>query len=426
MNIHFKLRQQGSSDAIIVLHVFDGRFEGRRFMYSTGISISKDHWDKRRDRAKLLFNHSKEYTEINKYLDQLEQTVISFKSERHNHESLSRLELKTYILETKVNERKVLKKQDHQKVILFETWEKIISESKTSKGESTTKSTKKQKRQTLKLVKKFADEKDLLLSFGSIDMNFYHSFDSYMKGKNLASNSRGKHFKEIKAMLREAVDRDINVNMSFQKKSFKVIRGTADNTYLNEQEIERLQGLSLTPAKEQIRDLFVMACFVGARHSDWSQISESNVVIQNGIELLKIRQTKTGDTIHVPVHPIVRKILSKYRGNPPRVISNQKFNKTLKDICKMREANLGYVIINGRQVEKWTEITTHTARRSFATNAYLSGSLDVYQIMRCTGHRTEASFLLYLKLDGKDYALKAAESKFFRNESWKGAMSIVS
>jgi integrase len=95
-------------------------------------------------------------------------------------------------------------------------------------------------------------------------------------------------------------------------------------------------------------------------------------------------------------------------------------------MCKTKEANLGNVMINGRQVEKWTEITTHTARRSFATNAYLSGSLDVYQIMRCTGHKTEASFLLYLKLDGKDYALKAAESKFFRNESWKGTMSIAS
>jgi integrase len=420
MNIHFKLRKQGKVNPKIIMHVFDGRFEGRKFMYSTGQSVPGDHWDKRKSRAKAITAHAAEYEALNKYLDKLEQTVISFKSERHNSASLRRLDLKNYLLKSQDNERREREETLQKESNFFKTWERIISEAKTSKGEGIGAGTRVSKTQTLRLVRKYAAENYPSLTFEDIDMNFYHGFDAYMKEKGLNGNSRGRHFKEIKSLMREAVDRDIKVNFSFQKKSFKVIRGTADNTYLNEQEIERLQGLSLTPGLERIRDIFVMACFVGARHSDWSQISESNVLIQNGIELLKIRQTKTGDTIHVPVHPIVRGILNKYRGNPPKVISNQKFNEALKDMCKTKEANLGNVMINGRQVEKWTEITTHTARRSFATNAYFSGSLDVYQIMRCTGHKTEASFLLYLKLDGKDYALKAAESKFFRNESWKG------
>lgn len=424
MNIHFRLRQQGNSNAIIVLHVFDRRFDGRKFMYSTGIAIDKDHWDKRRDRAKALLAHSKEYTEINKHLDQLERTVISFKSEKHNHESLSRQELKSFIVGTKINERKDQNTQKHATVLFFDTWEKIISESKTNKGETTTQSTRKQKRQALRLVKKFATEKQMTLSFDNIDMNFYHTFDGYMKDKGLASNSRGRNFKEVKAMLREAMDRDIKVNMSFQKKSFKVIRHTTDNTFLNDLELRKLIALKLPPHLEAHRDIFVMACFVGARHSDWHQISQTNIVRDNNRELLKIKQAKTGETIHVPVHPVVRMILAKYNGIAPKVISNQKFNESLKEISKQLE--LGQVMINGNSVEKWTEVTTHTARRSFATNAYLSKSLEVYQIMKCTGHRTESSFLAYLKLNGRDFAMQAAESRFFNNETWSDILMMAS
>jgi integrase len=132
--------------------------------------------------------------------------------------------------------------------------------------------------------------------------------------------------------------------------------------------------------------------------------------------MLRIKQTKTGAIVHVPIHTAVRTILKKYGNNIPKVISNQKFNTALKLICQ--KADLGKVIIEGRTVEKWQEITTHTARRSFATNAYLSRSMDVYQIMRFTGHKSESSFLRYLKLDGKDFAIQSADSKFFQDDIW--------
>lgn len=418
MNIHFKLRKQGKVNPKIIMHVFDGRFEGRKFMYSTGQSIPGDHWDKRKSRAKTITAHAAEYEALNRYLDKLEQTVISFKSERHNSASLRRQDLKNYLLKSQDNERREQEETLQRESDFFKTWEKIISEAKTSKGESISAGTRVAKTQTLRLVRKYAAENSPSLNFEDIDMNFYHGFDAYMKGQGLNGNSRGRHFKEIKSLMREAVDRDIKVNLSFQKKSFKVIRSSTDNTYLNFSEIKRLLALELSPALEKNRDIFIMACFVGARHSDWPQIRNSNIEIQNGKELLRIRVTKTGETIHIPVHPMVRMILNKYNGEPPRVISNTKFNKAVKEICKIEEANLGRVLINGHEVEKWTEITTHTARRSFATNAYLSKSLDVYQIMKCTGHRTEASFLIYLKLDGKDYALQAAESNFFQSMSW--------
>ena len=45
---------------------------------------------------------------------------------------------------------------------------------------------------------------------------------------------------------------------------------------------------------------------------------------------------------------------------------------------------------------KWQHLTTHTARRSFATNQYKAG-VPAITIMAITGHKTEKAFLKYIK-----------------------------
>ena len=56
---------------------------------------------------------------------------------------------------------------------------------------------------------------------------------------------------------------------------------------------------------------------------------------------------------------------------------------------------------------KWQLVSTHTARRSFATNLYLSG-FPAISIMKITGHRTEASFLKYIRITQRDTANQLA------------------
>jgi len=423
MNIHFSLRKQSKKDPVIILQVFDGRFKGRKFMYSTGIKLSPLDWDKRKDRAKVKGEKAIQLNEINKYLDNLTQSIIGYGSVRYNAKTLGREDLKSHIRRTEIDERKNEEDKLEKESDFFSLWKKLIETSKNSSGQNVTSGTKRSKTQTLNLIKKYCIDRKLKMTFEDIDMEFYYDFDLYMQNKSLNANSRGRNFKEIKAIIREALDRDIPVNMAFQKKSFKVIRTATDSIYLNEREIKHLIQLKLSPPLERQRDVFVMACFVGARHSDWHQIRAANISTEKEKNILMIDPKKTGEIYHLPIHPVVRFMLNKYQGNPPKVISNQKFNEALKQIC--RKAELGKIIINGESVEKWTLISTHCARRSFATNAYLSKSLDVYQIMKCTGHKTEASFLVYLKLNGKDYAMQAADAEFFNNKSWTG-LSIAS
>jgi integrase len=108
-------------------------------------------------------------------------------------------------------------------------------------------------------------------------------------------------------------------------------------------------------------------------------------------------------------------LLKKYNYIPPRSISNQKTNEYLHDIAKLAGLNdrilkhqhkAGELKIKTESgwdkmsigVEKWTLVTTHTARRSFATNMF-KRRVPVFIIMECTGHKKEAEFRKYIKAD---------------------------
>jgi integrase len=414
-NFKFFLRKQGKSDPVIVFQIFDARFKGRKFMYSTGIHSAPADWDKKKEQSKLYH--------INKHLRFISDTARGYLEQRVRNSTLSRKDLKEYLVSQLKDEaaESAVRRIEFEEI--WTIWEHIISTSKNTKGEPISEGTKKQKRQTLKMVKKYAAEKGLSLTLSSLTIKFYHAFDAWMIEKELQPNTRGKHHKEVKAILREADDRDIPASRDYAKKSWKVIKTSPESVFLNTLEIKKVFNIpdaKLTPEDRIHRDIFVMACFVGARHSDWNKIKPENVIKEDKTELLKYKQTKTGDIIYVPIHSAVRIIWAKYP-KFPKVISNQKFNDAVKRIAEAAE--LGTCVVNGKIVEKWTMVTTHTARRSFATNAYLSKEMEVRQIMHCTGHKTEESFKAYLKLDGRDYGKLAAESKFF-TEEWSALKAV--
>ncbi|BDW92732.1 hypothetical protein MACH07_15640 [Flagellimonas marinaquae] len=61
---------------------------------------------------------------------------------------------------------------------------------------------------------------------------------------------------------------------------------------------------------------------------------------------------------------------------------------------------------------KYELVTTHTARRSFATNLYLADVPSI-SIMKITGHKTERSFLHYIKISQEQNADKLLNHPFF-------------
>jgi site-specific recombinase XerD len=194
-------------------------------------------------------------------------------------------------------------------------------------------------------------------------------------------------------------------------KSFIKPTEEAENVYLSTQELADLEKLDLSfnPAYDKVRDLFLIGCHTGLRMSDFSRLTSHH--IKEGF--ITIEQKKTKDNVVIPVHSVVKKILKKYNGDLPGAISGQKFNEYLKEICKKvpaltgneskRQTRGGFKTIT--TLQKWKMISSHTARRSFCTNEYLKGT-PALTIMKVSGHKTESSFLKYIKISSKEHAEK--------------------
>ena len=289
--------------------------------------------------------------------------------------------------------------------------------------------------------------KKTVLNFNSIDIDFYNSFVDYLtkptKSKTktgkiinkagLSKNTIGTRIKILKTFISEANERGINVPTDYKKKSFKVLKEETNSIYLTESELMQMYYIETSPEslkilkKEfntdklpdylaKVRDLFLIGCYTGLRFSDLSKLNKDNITADNTIN---IKTQKTNQNVVVPIHTIVRLIFEKYNYKLPREISNQKLNDYMKDVAKIARINepITTEITKGgfkvsESTEKYNLVTSHTARRSFATNAFLMDMPSI-SIMKITGHKTESAFMKYIKMSAKDNAIKMQSHKFF-------------
>lgn len=63
-------------------------------------------------------------------------------------------------------------------------------------------------------------------------------------------------------------------------------------------------------------------------------------------------------------------------------------------------------------------VTTHTARRSGITNIYLSHKFTIVQMMHVSGHKTQKTFMDYIKLSSEEIADEIAAMSKKENEMW--------
>ena len=112
-----------------------------------------------------------------------------------------------------------------------------------------------------------------------------------------------------------------------------------------------------------------------------------------------------------PMTKEVERLLSKYN-NSLYKISNQKFNDYLYDVvakCEGLEIEVTKKTIQGGKhivikKPKYEFVSSHTARRSFATTEYMAKGLNVRDIMAITSHKTEKSFYKYIRQTPKENA----------------------
>lgn len=412
-SVVFALKEPNSKKETLIYLLFF--YDGNRLKYSTGEKILPSNWNSTKQRAKetskfdshkefnnLLFLHESAIKDI--YRKFINDRIVPNNDRIVPNNDTLRDALKTFIKgDTK-----------SQTDSLFQFIEKLIKN--TSKRPNTVRNYK----QTLAKLIEYKKYSKKALNFDSIDIDFYNDFTKFLNEKSLSTNTIGGFIKNIKVFMNESFDRGLHKNMNHLSRKFKVIEESTDSIYLTQDEINSIYKLdfSTNSKLDKVRDLFIIGCYTGLRFSDLEKLTNANFIANN--TQIKVKTEKTGESVIVPVHRYVKEIFDKYSGEIPKTLSNQKMNEYLKEICLLAgltQKQLIAITKGGERVtqtyKKYELVSTHTARRSFATNLFLA-EVPSITIMKITGHKTEKAFLKYIRLTQEQNANKLVNHPFFQ------------
>ena len=251
------------------------------------------------------------------------------------------------------------------------------------------------------------------LFFDDITMDFKSKFIEVMNKKEFKLNTINRAFAFIKFVMGKSMEEGLHNNTYFQTSDFDVAEEDVDNIYLTSDDLKELYALDLSnnPAWERIRDVFLIGCFTALRYSDYSRIIPEYIrMTEGGTKVINMVTQKTKERVIIPIlFPELELLLKKYNNRIPKTYE-QKINENIKKIAEMAGIIQDVVVnetIGGVHKEtiekKYNLISTHTARRTGATNLYKLG-FSTLEIMKITGHTSEKTFLKYIKVSKEENA----------------------
>ena len=373
-NAKFYLKDKNSNNETLILMFFN--YNNKVFKYSTKTSIEPRNWNNKTCRVKQQSSHS---LELNKQINKIEDSIMNI---------YHRMKTNDRVINNKILKEQLdisLNRQDKED---FFSYMKRYIEQKNELRETT----KKDYLQTYETLKEFERSSSYLVSFDTITLDFYNRFKKFMIGDlNHSLNTFGKRIKTIKSIMNYATEIGVNKNLEYQKASFKVLSVKTKRVYLTIEEINKIKELNLSVSLAKARDSFVLMCYLGLRFSDYLKINQNSI----SNHFLDITMHKTSESVSIPIHPYALEIIKRYNYILPK-LSNSKLNKMIKKVCKYAEID-NEVTDKGEIKKKYQLVTCHTARRSFATNGYLS-DVPVRDLMMITGHKKESTFLNYVQV----------------------------
>ena len=406
----FNLREPKSNKPTNIYLVC--RIDRKQIRLSTGVKVYPEHWNVKKQEAYISCRLSE--------LDNLNNTIVNTKIIEIKNRFL---QYKRYLCDNPNeigNSVKILKKfiykdtmeKEKQNINAVHWLRNTLALDRTIKD-----STRADYVKQIKFFEAFLNEVGKYpISFSDINLPLIKDYESYLfnkevgKGKTTKTTTVGNKVEKIICILKRAEQQgmiDIHESNLDKYKKPRSKEGDSNDIFLTEEEISKIYALELSGKEEQVRDLFVLQCWIGQRFTDTQSINEG-IMKDNG-NIIEIIQEKTKHKVSVPLLPIAKEILAKYENQFP-IFTNQTALNYLTKIGEKAGITRLHTIVEHRgdevtkkQVPVYKLIKTHTARRSFICNMLLRG-FDAHLIMKITGHNDVESFQKYVKLTSNDAA----------------------
>lgn len=354
---------------------------GERNSFSTGKQIAIEKWDKTKQQVK---GKDQETQNLNNYLKAIKAKLYQKEAEL--------LERGFIITAQILYDAYFDKVESIKERSLFEVFEEHNQEQEKLVGNGVSKATHWVSVYTIRLLREFVQQKykreDLYLR--ELNLNFIQSFHSFLRiDKDMAQNSSTKHLKLLKKIINLSV---ANSYMAFNPFStYKVEREPVDIDFLDEEELRKIINFDTPlPRLERAKDMFLFGCFTGLSYIDIKTLTLEHFEKDNAGRIwIKKRRVKTGVLSRIPLLPIAKLILDKYKGGEKLlpIQDPADINKYLKDIAILCD------------IKK--RITFHTSRHTFASTVTLANNISLEVVSKMLGHTNTRMTTHYAKLIDK-------------------------
>ncbi len=371
-----KARKSGKAPIELMITV-----NGERCPLSTGKQVPIDKWDKVKQQVK---GKDEEAQSLNNYLKAIKAKLYQKEAELLDRGFIITAELLRDAYFDKVESLK--------EKTLFEVFEEHNQEQEKLVGNGVSKATYWISVYTVRLLKEFVQQKykreDLYLR--ELNLNFIQSFHSFLRiDKGMAQNSSTKHLKLLKKIVNLAVANSYMTTNPFI--TYKIEREPVEIDFLDEEELRKIINFDTPlPRLERAKDMFLFGCFTGLSYIDIKTLAPEHFEKDStGRIWIKKRRVKTGVLSRIPLLPIAKLILDKYKGGEKLlpIQDPADINKYLKDIAILCD------------IKK--RITFHTSRHTFASTVTLANNISLEVVSKMLGHTNTRMTTHYAKLIDK-------------------------
>jgi site-specific recombinase XerD len=218
------------------------------------------------------------------------------------------------------------------------------------------------------------------MSLFEINPMFIRNFEYYLKTtRECSNNTTIKYIKNFKKIIRIAM-----ANGWMKEDPFRTIKyhlDDVDMAYLTEEELKLIMNKHFELERLQlVRDTYVFCCFTGLAFVDIASLKYTDIEDKSGKLWIKKKRQKTKNWCTIPLLEPAIQLMDKYKENPRciangcvlPVLSNQKMNAYLKEISDLCGIN--------------KNLSTHTARHTFATTVTLANQVSMEVVSKMLGH----------------------------------------
>jgi len=370
---------------------------------TTGIHTCEQNWDSKKQRLKPGVTRA---TEVNRYLDLLEQKVndIYFKA----------LSEGTPINNAYIIERLKSQEPKTKQVSFFGEWEKYFEMQSIRIKPSTLISL----RISYNRFKAFCKVKGLTnFTFEDYTPQLKSEYAQFLLKTGNNNNTIHTNHRRMARFLNYAMK--VGLHSNDKHKEFQIKQRVGTIKFLEWGEVKQLMDVELQPGMaSDARDLFVFCCLTGMRYSDVSNLKKADIKEHTikGLEgvhyAAHIRQVKTDRPTVIPLLPEALAILEKYKDEKNEFAlphhALQSVNTAIKLVAKEAKLNAVQEKVNYKgseckttYSEKWKVLSTHVARRSFVTVAATRG-IPINIVASITGQNPATTMKHYMGVIGPD------------------------